>query len=113
VIASGSGVVMFSEELGLLGSTIGIDHGLGLASIYSWMGLREVQKGTRIQIGENLGQYGESGFAAGRQLLFQTRVHGIPVDPTEWLSRSWYQSHVSSKIDEAKRSLGIPVRLAF
>jgi len=110
VLAAGSGVVMFSEDLGALGSAVGIDHGLGLVSIYAWLGARDVQQGTRIEAGESIASYGESGFATRREMYFQTRVHGIPVDPTEWLSRSWYQSHISAKIDEAKRSLGIPVR---
>lgn len=109
VIASNGGIVVYAGELGSYGNVVAIDHGLGLSSVYAYLGSVRVKAGTEVSAGDRIGSYGVSGAFPGSEILFQIRVHGVPVDPTEWLSRSWYYTHVNSKILDAKKSLGIPI----
>ncbi len=113
VYAANDGTIVFSTDLGVYGSTIIIDHGFGLASVYGSLGRMSASTGQDVSAGHVLGTYGSSGLAERKQLFFQIRVHGTPVDPTEWLSKSWYHAHVNSKIEDVKRTLGIPVYEAF
>ncbi|MCB0332740.1 MAG: M23 family metallopeptidase [Bdellovibrionales bacterium] len=113
VLAANSGVVALVDRFSVLGRVVVIDHGLGLSSLYGSLGTSHVQRGDQIEAGQVIGTMGESGLADSDQLVFQMRVSGTPVDPTEWLSRTWYRQHITSKTDEVKRALGIPVYQPF
>jgi murein DD-endopeptidase MepM/ murein hydrolase activator NlpD len=108
VIAAADGVVIFSETLGTLGRVIGIDHGLGLVSIYGQLEAPLSQEGDLVSAGQPIAISGSSGFARNNGAYFELRVHGVPVDPREWWDRSWFFGHVVEQIQAAKKLLEIP-----
>ncbi len=110
ITAANYGVVAFVAEAGIYGKVLGIDHGAGLFSIYAWLGNAIAHLGERVEPGQVIAQAGNEGFSQGGEYLFQLRVQGVPTTPQEWWDRSWYQSHITEKTNEVKRSLGLPFR---
>ncbi|MBN8550018.1 MAG: M23 family metallopeptidase [Deltaproteobacteria bacterium] len=109
VYAANDGIVAFAENIGVYGNTIAIDHGLGLVSLYAHLDNMSVRRGDAVKVGQTIGYAGRSGLSRGLNMLFQLRVHGIPVDPVEWWDKSWFYAHINSKIEEVKQALGIPI----
>lgn len=109
VYAANDGIVIFSENIGVYGRVLGIDHGLGLVSVYGHLDQSSVNKGDAVKRGQAIGYVGETGLARGPSLYFEIRVHGTPVNPVEWWDPTWFYSHVQTKIDDLKKTLGIPV----
>lgn len=98
VVASNGGKVVFIGELGLLGNSIVIDHGFGLATIYGHLSTVKVQRGLAVARGQEIGQTGTSGFAQSEEVYFEMRLHGQPVSPNEWWDQSWVTDHVENKV---------------
>jgi len=109
VYAAAEGVVTFSEGLGVYGRTLGVDHGLGLSTIYGSLDQAFVAKGDTVKRGQRIARAGTSGLARGPRLYFEVRVHGVPVAPEEWWEDHWFGDHLTSKINDVKRSLGMVV----
>jgi murein DD-endopeptidase MepM/ murein hydrolase activator NlpD len=109
VFAVADGIVAFTDNLGMYGKIIGIDHGLGISTIYSSLGTIEISAGERVETGDLLGTIGQSGLYRDNQLYFEVRVHGIPVNPREWFDPTWYNAQITSKVVAMKRQLGIPL----
>lgn len=109
VFAACEGIVVFTEDLGIYGNTIAIDHGLGLVSLYSHLDTVSVHQGDEVKAGQTIGYGGRTGLSRNVNVLFQLRVHGVPVDPTEWGDKNWFYAHINSKIEEVKQTLGIPI----
>jgi|GEM_PF-864380 len=109
VRAVSDGFVVFAENFGAMGQSIAIDHGLGLASIYSNLSSISVSKGDQVTRGQTLGKGQRGGFAGNTHTNFELRVQGVPVDPGEFMDRGWFDSHITGKINEMKTLLGIPV----
>ncbi|MCB0319442.1 MAG: M23 family metallopeptidase [Bdellovibrionales bacterium] len=107
VVAANSGVVFFSQQLGARGFTVGIDHGLGISSVYSHLESVTASVGETVEIGDVIGVMGRTGMIESRGAGFQVFVLGVAVDPGEWLSKSWFYDHVTQKSREVKRVLGI------
>lgn len=98
VEAANAGKVIFSGTLGIYGTTVVVDHGQGLASIYSHLSVSHVQKGQEIAKGEILGLTGQTGLAGGDHLHFGVMVNGIPVNPIEWWDSHWIEDNVTRKL---------------
>lgn len=109
VYAVNKGIVAFSDNIGVFGRVVAIDHGLGLNTLYGFLDHVSVSRGDAVEAGQKIGVAGQSGLAQGTKLYFEMRVQGVPVDPREWWDKRWYYSHITAKINEVKRSLGIPV----
>lgn len=109
VIASHEGIVAFSQELGTYGWAIGIDHGMGVMSIYGHLKGTLVKQGDSVNKGQSIGLVGSSGFSRNTSLYFEIRIQGVPVDPKEWWEPSWFYSHIVGKTNDLKKALGIPV----
>lgn len=103
-----AGKVIFSKDLPLYGKTLGIDHGLGLFTFYTSLSDTLVDTGDILDTGDRIGSPGESIFNTRRGFGFQVRVQGVPVDAREWWDRGWYAAHVSGKVKDVKKTLGIP-----
>ena len=99
VVASNTGTVVFIGTLGLLGNTIVIDHGFGLATVYGHLSNVGVQRGASVQRGQEIGSTGNTGFAQSEEVYFETRVHGVPVSPNEWWDQSWVTDHIDNKVN--------------
>lgn len=104
VVASNSGKVIYTGQLGLLGNTIIIDHGLGLTTLYSHLSNFTVTKGRSVTRGDVIGTTGRSGFSTANELYYQVRIHGIPVSPREWWDKRWISEHIDEKIAFVLRS---------
>lgn len=98
VPASNSGRVVFAGPLGIYGTTIVLDHGLGLFSLYGHLSETAVTAGATVRKGDVLGRTGETGLAGGDHLHFSTMIHGIHVDPVEWWDGHWIQDHVLGRL---------------
>jgi murein DD-endopeptidase MepM/ murein hydrolase activator NlpD len=104
VLAANSGKVIFRGQLGLLGNTVVVDHGLGLASIYSHLSTISVDEGRSINRGEEIGTTGRTGFSTADEVYFQIRLHGAPVSPNEWWDKHWVADHIENKVAFVLRS---------
>ncbi len=109
VLAAGDGIVLFSENIGTYGRTVALDHGLGVVSVYSQLDSVAVHKGEAVFRAQRIGSAGVTGFALQPGLEFQIRVQGVAVDPREWCNDSWFMSHITAKVNEQKKRLGIPI----
>lgn len=87
LVASAAGTVIESEVGGSWGQYIKIDHGGGIATLYSHLivGSQMVGVGQVVAAGEPIGLVGDSGNASVSHLHFEVWVDGIRVDPIPWL----------------------------
>ncbi len=109
VFAVADGVVTFSEGFGVPGRVVGLDHGLGLSTIYGSLDQAYVARGESVRSGQRIGRVGASGLTRTPRLYFEVRVHGVPVAPEEWWESRWFYDHITAKINEVKQSLGMAV----
>lgn len=99
VPASGSGIVVFADYLGIYGQTVVIDHGFGIKSLYSHLSGYEVNTGDFVQKGKTIGRTGTTGLAGGDHLHFGMMVHHVFVNPIEWWDGKWIKDNILSKLE--------------
>ena len=99
------GQVKFTGDLGVLGQTIVLDHGFGLASIFHNLSKIEVEVGATLDAGRRIGAMGASGWATGNQLGLIVMVQGKAVNPKEWLEAGAFQQVVQLSLDQARAKL--------
>ena len=109
VQAAAGGIVVLADDFGIFGRTVIIDHGLGLSTLYANLSAASVGRGETVSQGQKIGEAGTSGLASGSRVYFEMRVQNVPIDAREWWDRRWYYGHIIAKINETKRSLGLPV----
>jgi murein DD-endopeptidase MepM/ murein hydrolase activator NlpD len=98
--ASNRGRVLFAGDLGIYGSCVILDHGLGLTSLYAHLSRIDVQVGDVIERGATLGTSGATGLAGGDHLHFAILVGGTYVDPKEWWDAKWVSERVEPWLGE-------------
>ena len=103
VPAANTGRVTFTGDVGIFGKTVIIDHGFGLASLYSHLNDITVGEQDMVNIGEKIGYTGETGLAGGDHLHFSMIVHNVFVNPVEWWDPAWIKNNITSKIDSVKQ----------
>lgn len=82
VAAAQRGVVMFARKNLLLhGTTVVIDHGKGIGTIYLHMSSLRVKKGDSVEQGDIIGAVGSTGVATGPHLHWAAYAHDEPIDP--------------------------------
>ena len=104
VKASNHGTVIFADRNGIYGQTIVIDHGLGLASVYSHLSGITVELDQEVTKGETVGTTGQTGLAGGDHLHFAMMVNGRFVNPIEWWDSHWIKDNISRKLALLKGS---------
>ncbi len=97
--AANSGVVAFADDLGIYGSTVMIDHGLGLFTLYSHMSFISVKKGEKVERKQIIGRTGETGLTTGDHLHYGTLIQGVPVLPLEWWDGRWVQENILIRVE--------------
>lgn len=97
VPAANSGKVVFVGPLGIYGTTVVIDHGMGLSSLYGHLSRATVAVGDTVKKGDVIGATGETGLAGGDQVHFAMYLAGQPVIPIEWWDARWLEDNVSAK----------------
>ncbi|NCP07529.1 MAG: hypothetical protein COZ70_04210 [Deltaproteobacteria bacterium CG_4_8_14_3_um_filter_51_11] len=98
VPAANSGKVIIAEELGIYGKTIVLDHGMGVASLYSHLSEIKVSVGQDIKKGDTIGITGQTGLAGGDHLHFAVMVQGVFVNPIEWWDQRWIDENIYKRI---------------
>lgn len=84
--ATNSGVVAFAKPLPAYGSTVVIDHGQGVHSIYMHLSKTLVKAGQFIDKGTVLGRVGSTGISTGPHLHWGISIHDTRVDPISWIN---------------------------
>ncbi len=100
--AANGGRVIMAENEGIFGNTVIIDHGFGLASLYSHLNEITVNKGDELSKGDVIGSTGLTGLAGGDHLHFSMIVHNTFVNPVEWWDTAWIKNNITSKIESVK-----------
>jgi murein DD-endopeptidase MepM/ murein hydrolase activator NlpD len=85
IYASAPGEVVFAGTRGGYGSTVIIDHGGGIATLYAHQSKLAVAAGDEVARGQVIGAVGSTGFSTGPHLHFEVRARGVPVDPLGYL----------------------------
>lgn len=98
VEAANHGNVVFAGPLGIYGSTVIIDHGLGLFTLYAHLSMIDVKVGQAIKKGDVIGRSGMTGLAGGDHLHFSIIVGGQFVNPLEWWDPHWIGDNVTRKM---------------
>lgn len=106
VVAANNGKIAFVGDLILHGTTIVIDHGFGLATVYAHLSEAPVKVGDDVTKGQQIGRTGTSGLAQGEEVYFETRLHGVPVSPNEWWDENWVNDHIDKKVAFVQTDLG-------
>ena len=103
VQAANHGRVIFAEPLGIYGRTVVLDHGQGLASVYSHLSEIRVAQGQTAKKGDVIGLTGQTGLAGGDHLHFGVMVHGVFVNPIEWWDSHWIRDNITRKLALLKK----------
>ncbi|MCL2403378.1 MAG: peptidoglycan DD-metalloendopeptidase family protein [Coriobacteriia bacterium] len=81
VVASGNGRVISTGWRGGYGSTIIIDHGDGVTTLYAHLLSIDVSTGQEVTAGQRIGAVGSTGNSTGPHLHWEVRVNGQPRNP--------------------------------
>jgi len=84
IYATNNGIVTLAEETMSYGNTVLIDHGHNIFSMYLHNHENTVQKGDRVEKGDQIATMGMTGIATGPHLHFTIFVGDIIVDNYEW-----------------------------
>lgn len=87
VIAPAAGRVVLAEPLAVRGNAVLLDHGGGVFTGYWHLTDIVVQAGQEVQPGQLLGHVGTTGLSTGNHLHWELRIHGVAVDPIQWLHK--------------------------
>lgn len=80
------GTVIYARETFWgYGKHVIIDNGNNITSVYAHLDKVYVFKGEKVTIHDVIGNEGQTGWATGPHLHFETRVFGIPVNPRTFL----------------------------
>jgi septal ring factor EnvC (AmiA/AmiB activator) len=79
-----SGVIGYADSFTGYGTLVIVDHGANHYSLYGYLSSTSVQRGDRVDAGDELGRVGlaPNGNAA---VYFELRIDGRSVDPVQWL----------------------------
>jgi murein DD-endopeptidase MepM/ murein hydrolase activator NlpD len=86
VRAPARGVVVLAEPLYFSGSTVVLDHGLGVFSMLAHLSRIDVKPGTVVVLGDVVGAIGATGRVTGPHLHWTLRVGAAAVDPLSVLA---------------------------
>ena len=85
VLSAGDGTVIFAGPRGGYGTTVIVDHGGAVATLYAHQSRLGVGTGDRVRRGQAVGAVGSTGLSTAPHLHFEVRVEGTPVDPLNYL----------------------------
>ena len=98
IVAANRGVVLFSDELGIYGNCVIIDHGYGVQSLYAHLSSIGVSVGATVEKDQPIGKSGITGLAGGDHLHFTMLVNGRMVNPVEWWDAHWIEDRILRKL---------------
>ena len=83
--ATAAGKVVRAEHAVAYGRVVDIRHDNGITTRYAHMSKIAVKVGDRVEVHQIVGHVGTSGRSTGPHLHYETRVHGKPIDPYQFL----------------------------
>lgn len=109
VIASKSGIVVYAgDDMKGYGKTVVMKHTDGYATVYSHLSKLTIKTGELVQLGEELGKSGNTGFSTGPHLHFEIRLNAEPLDPVKTLaeikSPNWQKNYLARSKKRSKPS---------
>ncbi|MEA1969647.1 MAG: M23 family metallopeptidase [Thermodesulfobacteriota bacterium] len=103
VPVANNGKVLSTDNIGIFGNSVLIDHGFGLCTVYSHLTTVLVQKGDMVKKGDIIGKSGATGLAGGDHLHFGVSVNNVFVNPLEWWDKTWIKNNILSKIQNVEK----------
>ncbi len=85
VVAPNDGIVAWTGETERRGRGVIIDHGGGVFTTYWHLSSISAEEGNPINRGDVLGRIGNTGLSTGPHLHWEVVVHGVAVDPIQWI----------------------------
>jgi murein DD-endopeptidase MepM/ murein hydrolase activator NlpD len=85
VRAPADGVVSFAGYGGGYGNLVTIDHGYGLTTRFAHNSRILVRQGQAVKRWETISIVGSTGHSTGSHVHYEVRVHGMPVDPQNYI----------------------------
>mgnify|MGYP001428203761 CR=1 FL=1 len=85
IIAPGSGIIVYSGEMGGYGKVVEIDHGFGIVTRFAHNSKIFVIDGQQVKLGDAIATVGSSGRSTGPHLHYEIRIDGISIDPMTYL----------------------------
>lgn len=86
VLASNSGIALFTDDQFFSGRTLIIDHGLGLFTMYFHLSEILVTDMANVKKGEVIAKAGKTGRATGPHLHWGVRLNGARINPLALMS---------------------------
>jgi murein DD-endopeptidase MepM/ murein hydrolase activator NlpD len=107
VKSTNRGKVVYADNLGIYGTTVILDHGFGLFSLYGHLSSITCSVGQLLDQGTTIGRTGNTGLAGGDHLHYELRLEGYPIFPITFWDKFWIRDHIEKKIAFVKNSLGL------
>ena len=85
VVASDSGMVVFSGVYGGYGNYVKIDHGDGVVTAYAHNSSLIVSVGQTVEQGQVIALVGSTGVSTGAHLHFEVIINSEFVNPADYL----------------------------
>lgn len=85
VFAPANGIVSFVGYEPGYGNLVSIDHGFGVLTRFGHNSRVFVQKGQSVSRRDVIASVGSTGRSTGPHLHYEVRVHGVPVDPMNYI----------------------------
>lgn len=85
VYAPADGIVSYVGYEAGYGKLVSIDHGYGVVTRYGHNSRVFVEQGQKIRRWDVVSSVGSTGRSTGAHLHYEVRVHGVPVDPLNYI----------------------------
>jgi murein DD-endopeptidase MepM/ murein hydrolase activator NlpD len=85
VFATADGLVTFAGSKGLLGKSVIIDHGHGMATRYGHLSKLLKKRGDRVNRGDIIALVGSTGRSTGPHVHYEVRLNGVSVNPEKFI----------------------------
>ncbi|MCB0407648.1 MAG: M23 family metallopeptidase [Bdellovibrionales bacterium] len=85
VYAPADGVVSFVGYESGYGKLVSIDHGYGVVTRFAHNSRLLVEKGQKVSRRDVISTVGSTGRSSGPHVHYEVRVHGVPVDPRNYI----------------------------